>query len=82
MATRSEPMRWVMGRYEGEQAQNVIAHMYAGLGYFKLKLEGRGKSQTVVVAFRQSKNGELPIHLEEITNPYEIDKLNKREAER
>lgn len=82
MSALSESTRWVMGRYEGEQAQNVIAHMYAGLGYFKLKLEGRGKSQTVVVAFRQSKNGELPIHLEEITNPYEIDKLNKREAER
>lgn len=82
MPALSESTRWVMGRYEGEQADNVLAHMYAGLGYFKLSIEGKGKSKSVVVAFRQSRKMELPIHIEEISNNFQIDKLNKREAER
>ncbi len=80
--TKSEPVMWVTGRYEGEQADNVIAHMQLGLGYYKIKQEGRGKSKSVIVAFRRSRNEELPVHLEEVTNKYEIERLDKREAER
>ena len=82
MPAKSEPTRWVVGRYEGEQADTVLAHMYAGLGYFKIKEDGRGKNKSVVVAFRQSANQELPVHLGVIKNINDIEKLNKRELSR
>lgn len=68
---------WVVGRFKGDKAKNVINHAGAGLGYFILDTLGVGQSQTVIAAFRRACDSPIPEHLELVTDSKKIDKLEK-----
>lgn len=66
---------WVIGRFDGEAADNVSKHANAGIGYFIQESAGAGKAKVTIAAFIRATDSPRPQHLEEIVDRYKIQRL-------
>lgn len=76
------PTRWVVGRWDGQQAKRIISLANEGIGYFILEDQSFGRQTSVVAAFRQTDDQPLEPHLNEINDPIQISKLENKRARR
>jgi hypothetical protein len=72
---------WVKGRYKGDSARYIKGLIDTGIGYFQLEMGQEGRQTYIDVAFPfiPDEDG-IPEHLIEITNQFQIDKLEKKTA--
>lgn len=68
--------QWVVARYEGEKAKYIHGMIREGAGYFELS----SGPNWILVAFRHV--GELPPHLTPVTEPKQLEALEKRQQQR
>lgn len=74
---------WVKGRYKGDSARYIKGLIDTGIGYFQLEMGQEGRQTYIDVAFPfiPDEDG-MPEHLIEITNQFQIDKLEKKRQRR
>mgnify|MGYP000852429729 CR=1 FL=1 len=74
---------WVKGRYKGDNARYIKGLIDNGIGYFQLEHGTEGRQTFIDVAFPMVLDEDgLPDHLVEITNPYQVEKLEKKRHRR
>lgn len=74
---------WAIGNYEGEQAKDALALADAGVAYIVLERGGTKTKPACLVAFRVAMAGKpLPVHLQEVKDPYKIAEHEKTRKSR
>lgn len=76
------PVEWVIGRAVGDRAKSIIAHANAGIGYFVLEQGKQGSQAFCLYATRRVMDSPLPEHLNLVTDPIMLKKLDDHLARR
>lgn len=72
------PCEWVIATYSGDKAKYIKGLVNEGIGYFILKEE----TGTIVAASRRALDRPRPHGVEPVTNPAQIEKLEKMRKDR
>lgn len=74
----SAEVEWVVGRYTGTKAKNVLAQGHAGIGYSIIEEGKAGGESFVLAAFRRKVGEPLESHMVKIYDYKVIDNLERK----